>query len=435
MNTAEVSLEQMLLARDERKRIQDELIKKYRLPVVSITMNIAGPQKRSRFADFAFNDCVNMIISAFGEPKYMRKDFRQEGCQGFLVYDLDAQALKSGAEGLEEELKAGRLLDIDVISPEAGKLSRREQRRCIICGGPVFLCSRSRKHLLTEIQEKTAQMLREMCFDKIAQMACQSLIEEARLTPKPGLVDERNNGAHSDMDLPMMIKSAECLKDYFATAAKIGYERGEDYTEKLQQAGIAAEEKMMLVSGGVNTHKGAVFAIGILCASAAAKLSGYGCIFDTAAEISSKLKISGQRTHGSIVRNKYGSGGARDEAAAGFPSIQMAVKYLNMGEPKLSVLLRLISEITDTNVLWRGGTEALDFLQTAAGNILSAPERDRARLVIGLDEECIRKNISPGGAADMFAGALLICKLETLMCDSDCQTFQGTKAQCLPELS
>lgn len=412
MSTAYASLEQVLRFRDERHEIQQRLIGEYFLPMISFTMNIAGPCKRNELIDFSFDWALSEIITAAGLPKHIEVRRCTAGSEAFAVFERSPEELKRIGVEIEETLSIGRLLDIDVISPSGNKLSRGGERSCIICGAPVSGCARSRAHSLAEISAETETILKKGCIDKIASMAVQALCDEARLTPKPGLVDSVNSGAHTDMDIGLMLKSAESLSDFFRKTAAAGYDALPDCPEKLREYGIEAEETMLAATGGVNTHRGAIFSLGLLCAAACAHLSGNGDVFMYAGSLASRIKPSDRNSHGERVKTNYGAKGARGEAVNGFPTVRRAVDMLRNGESELTVLLSLIAETEDTNILWRGGSEGLAFLRGSAENILAEPESERERLVRALDGECIRRNLSPGGAADLLACSLFIRALD-----------------------
>ena len=117
-------------------------------------------------------------------------------------------------------------------------------------------------------------------------------------------------------------------------------------------------------------------------------------------------------SHGRSAKSHYGAKGARGEAENGFPTVRKAVEMLRSGESALTVLMALIAETEDTNVLWRGGEEGLRFIRDSAEEILRQPESEREELVRRLDGECIRRNLSPGGAADLLGCALFVRSLD-----------------------
>lgn len=409
MNTVKATLEQVLSFRDRRSQIQIELLEHFGMPLVSFTMNIAGPYKRFPLAEYAFDRSLEDLGEILGTPVCFRELRCEAGCGAFLVFDRSAAELKKICLGIENESTAGRLLDLDVIGTDGMKLSRCEERHCLICGGPATPCARSRAHSLKELEAATMEILGAFAAEKTGKLAVRALLEELHFTPKPGLVDSDNCGAHRDMDLALMEKSAHSLEGYFSTALSFGLEGGKDLSGKLQEAGIAAEREMFSVTGGVNTHKGAVFSLGLLCAAVGEVLSGRtDDIFSAAAAIASELSVHTTGSHGEEAAKLYRSGGARSEAIRGFPHVRRALKELVNGEGKLEVLLGVISRLEDTNLLWRGGKEGLDYMQRAAKNILAAPASQREEMTRELDCRCIEKNLSPGGAADVFAAALFL---------------------------
>lgn len=379
------------------------------MPLISFTMNIAGPCKRFPLAEFAFDRILEDLRECLGAPVCFRELRCEAGCGAFMVFDRSAAELKEICIGIENESPVGRLLDLDVIGADGIKLSRGEERRCLICGGPVTACARSRAHGLKELERTTAEILRNFAVRKMGKLAVCALLEELYFTPKPGLVDSANCGAHRDMDLPLMEKSALSLAGYFSEAVSLGLEGREDMPRKLQKAGMAAEKEMFSVTGGVNTHKGAVFSLGLLCAAVGEVLSGGADdAFSAAAAIASGLCVQTTGSHGEETARLYRSGGARSEALKGFPHVKRAMEELLNGRDKLEVLLDIISRLEDTNLLWRGGKDGLDFMQREALAILAVPQPLREELTRELDLRCIERNLSPGGAADVFGAALFL---------------------------
>ena len=412
MTTAYVTLEEILQARDERRSLQQQLIHTYQKPLVSLSMNIAGPCKRTALVDFAFNECLLRLKDILPPPLLREIRSGKTGCEAILVYDYSPQLLKDATVAIEEEDAVGRLFDIDVIAPDGEKLSRSVPRQCLVCGGPVQICARSRAHSLAELKLATDSILRKFAQKKLADFAVEALLAEARLTPKPGLVDAANNGAHRDMDLALLEASAHSLHSFFEEAAGLGLE-SPDCMPALQKAGQNAELTMFAATHGVNTHKGALFSLGLLCAASASDLMGYGDTFLLAAELARSIRpVHTSNTHGDYVRKQYSAGGARSEAASGFPHVQSALALLRCGISPLNTLITLMAQVEDSNLLWRGGPEGLSFVQEQTKFILSRPERERLPLILALDEACIRKNLSPGGSADLLSAALFLHSLD-----------------------
>jgi len=407
----EVTLAEVLAARDARAASQRRLLERYGKPLLGVTMNIAGPVKRSGLIDFAFRDVLYRLRAELG-PALLHEELTDAptGLEAILVCALPAPELKALALARESDHPAGRLYDLDVTGTDGRKLSRPQPRTCLVCGGPAGPCARSRAHGLSAIQRAADALLRTFAADCLSEYAVEALLEEVELTPKPGLVDRRNNGAHRDMDLPLFRRSAQALRPYFRRAAALGLERA-DCMPALQRAGLEAEASMYAATDGVNTHKGAIYAFGLILAAEASVLTRGGGLCETAAALASAGVPPEASTHGQQARERYGALGARGEALAGFPHARRAASVLAERGP-LAALLTLLAETDDTNLLHRGGREGLRFVQESAANILTGPAEDYASRLEALDDACIRRNLSPGGSADLLALAMLLAKTE-----------------------
>ena len=424
MPIVNVTLEDILRARDTRANAQRRLLRAYRLPLVSFTMNIAGPVKSSPLIELAFDAGLEALYDALGQPAAAEVIRPATGCEALLVYDRPAAELKAACLTLETAAPIGRLYDLDVLDTDGSKLSRPEPRTCLICGGPVTVCSRSRAHGLDAIVGRTHEILADFAAGHLAGLAAKALTEEVRLTPKPGLVDERNNGAHNDMDLPLFLRSIDALTPWFRriTARSLS---GAD-AAALQAAGLEAEAAMFRATGGVNTHKGMVYSMGLLLYGMGKALTSGGdaCLLAGAMaradELEAPRRGPASTTNGGRVRARYGVGGILEEAAAGFPHGQFASRriafYRRLGasNPEALTLCDLMAELEDTNLLHRGGWEGLTFVRSRAKAIGTRPVTEREQALWELDRELITRRLSPGGSADMLALGLFLCSWEKL---------------------
>lgn len=256
----------------------------------------------------------------------------------------------------------------------------------------------------------------------LADRAVQALIDETLLTPKPGLVDRRGAGAHDDMDLDLLLVSAESLHDGFARMAEAAQRIGAPGIElrgELARIGRAAEARMLQVTGGVNTHRGAIWALGLLTGAAAL---GVGDPCRTAAAIASHPDPAAPApvlTNGALARSRYGSGGARTEAVAGFPHVRLACTALRGArargatEPhaRLDALMAVLALLEDTCLLHRGGREGLALAKCGARRVLraggTATRAGRVHLA-EMDTALTARRLSPGGSADLLAAALYL---------------------------
>ncbi len=424
----------MLAARERRAALQQDALAEYGGPLLCFTMNLAGPVKRSPLADFAFLAGERMIAGQGWEPRRHIRLCQPTGCEALYAFDIPAPKLKEAAISMEDALPVGRLFDMDVIGPDGMKLSRREQRPCLVCGGPAALCARSRAHSLGLVQAAAGALQADFAADSLAMAAHWALLDEACLTPKPGLVDGANAGAHQDMDLATFEKSAGALLPYLRKAVRLGLENAAyaPAMAALRQAGLEAEQAMLAATGGVNTHKGLIYSLGLLLCGLGQSLGGAGenyilhakrlaCV--GLAEALQKAKRAPQ-SHGERIYSQTGLLGARGAAAAGFPSavkaheaLRAARKNLPENAARITALLTCMEELEDTNLLHRGGEAGLRFVQGEARRILALPPDAQSLLcaVRELDAACISRGLSPGGSADMLALALFLDRVEGWM--------------------
>ena len=404
MSIVNVTLEEILCARDTRAASQRRLLNVHHLPLVSFTMNIAGPVKRTPLVELAFDAGLKELQAALGQPITAEVIRPHTGCEALLVYDCPATELKDACLVLETTAPVGRLYDFDVLDVEGKKLSRPCQRTCLICGAPVTACSRSRAHGLEAVTARTDEILTDFAAGFLASLAAEALEQEVRLTPKPGLVDQRNTGAHSDMDLPLFLRSIDVLTPYFRQMTMLGL-TGADAAQ-LQALGVEAESAMFRATGGVNTHKGALFSFSVLLSALGRSLTMGGNVFSHAAAITAQLAPP-KHTNGTAVAERYQVGGARAEAMAGFPTVRQAAALLEHHDP-LTVLLWLMAHTEDSNLYHRGGADGAAFVKQQAAAILQAPPENRPAQAEALDQALIVWKLSPGGCADLLALALFL---------------------------
>ena len=413
----EITLQEVLCARDLRAASQRRLLAAYGLPLLGFTMNIAGPVKRSRLGDFAFREGLEALRRQLGgRVLHQEVTDRKTGLEALLVCSLPAEELKALAMDLESGSPAGRLCDMDVIAPDGGKLSRPAPRTCLVCGGPAAPCARSRAHGLPAVQEAAQALLEDFAAQRLAELAVQALLEEVDQTPKPGLVDRNNRGAHRDMDRDLFHRSARSLLPYFRQAVTLGLERA-DCMGPLQAAGLAAERVMLAETGGVNTHRGAVYAFGLILAAMGSRLARGGDVFAGAAALAESGLPPAAGSHGQRAQQRYGAPGARGEALAGFPHARHAWAALARPGGRDAALLTLLAEVEDTNLLHRGGPEGLALVQSRARSILAASPPAYGEGLLDLDRACIAQNLSPGGSADLLALALFLGRTEAVWLD------------------
>ena len=408
----------MLLARDRRASRQAALLARYGCPVISFTMNIAGPVKDSPLIRYAFRSGLRQLEALPCAQLCREVIFEPTGPEALLAYETqDARLLKAFCIRLESEGEAGRLFDLDVLDANGEKLSRETGRTCLVCGGPVSVCSRSRAHGLEAITARTRAILEAFAAETLAEMAENALLAEVHFTPKPGLVDEANNGAHRDMDVPLFERSAHALRSCFEEFVRLGIQGASPAA--LQQAGVRAEQAMFAATGGVNTHKGAIYSGALLLHAAGRLLSGEeeGDLYELAAQTAAAIPAP-TGTHGAAVRAQCG--GIRTEAVSGYPTAQAVLRQLRQSGP-LDALLLSMSRLDDSTLWHRGGAEGAQLVRSRAADILAAPASEREARTRRLDMELIERNLSPGGSADLLAMAFFLEKALPLLGQEEAQ--------------
>lgn len=242
----------------------------------------------------------------------------------------------------------------------------------------------------------------------LGRTASYALRRELELTPKPGLVDRDNNGAHTDMDHALMSLSIDALTPVFTLLAALAG-GGEMPTPSLVKAvGMQGEMQMMATTGGVNTHRGALFSIGLAVTATSRLIAKKQRIStDAIMEIVSDLAKGFPRpgnTHGAEVTKRYGIPGALDAARSGYPE---AVAVASISDP-YRMLLKLMSTVEDSNIYHRCGAETAAEVKMLAQNALALPDESLPTALKKMDADFISRRISPGGAADMLALAFFL---------------------------
>jgi triphosphoribosyl-dephospho-CoA synthase len=266
---------------------------------------------------------------------------------------------------------------------------------------------------------------------QLADLAVDVLTAEAMLTPKPALVDARGPGAHRDLDLPRMLKSARSLHGTFLdmAAAAVGREPDQELREQLARIGRSGERCMFAATGGSNAHRGAIWVLGLLVAARAiqgeASSRGEADPRQTAA-LAARIAafpdrhVPAQDSHGARAWRRYGVRGARGEAMAGFPHViefglpaMWAARASGADETcaRLDALMAIMATLDDTCLLHRGGLAALQAAQRGARDTLMAGGSSSAagrRALLRLDAELLERNASPGGCADLLAACIFL---------------------------
>ncbi|MDD4601582.1 2-(5''-triphosphoribosyl)-3'-dephosphocoenzyme-A synthase [bioreactor metagenome] len=451
-----VTLDDVLAAKEDRHKRQKEMLKKYNSPIISITINMPGPVKdlpvTRQLLDYAVNELKKVLtIYQIGQL------YLPTGPEALLAVAGQAQDIKEAAVAVEEAEPFGRLLDVDVFAADGSLISRRQQgqsRGCLVCGQEAVTCMRENKHTAAEVGSAVCLLLttfkayltRNICqtAQKIGCLAIESMLYEAACTPAPGLVDRINSGAHTDMDFFSFMSSTAALSTAMARTAQAGISHDDLLPELLpvlRHIGIEAEREMLQATKGVNTQKGLLFSLGIAAAAA-----GLLCKQDKPLKAADVLAVIAEITTGIVERElgravgrkdgaltagerlyrDYKITGIRGEMEAGLPAVgaialptlRTALEAgLTINAALVDTLLVLMLNADDTTVMHRHDPDKMRCWVRAkveavisAGGMATEQGRKMTEL---LDQEFIAHNVSPGGAADLLAVTWFLYRLET----------------------
>lgn len=260
----------------------------------------------------------------------------------------------------------------------------------------------------------------------IAHLATQALQAELDTTPKPGLVDKDNSGAHRDMDHALMSRSIHALHPYFVRLALLGFAADMPCHDDIVKTGIEAERAMFEATNGVNTYKGALFSMGLAVVAAAGKAWQGSSISQQALSAAiSQLAFAfpdTKGTHGSKAKQAAASEtptfkGALDNAREGYPELfnDWLPFYANLrknGEPHALhlTLLRIMCDLDDTNIVYRTSLAMMKQVKEESRDVLRQWSETQAdggtkldAILSNMNHNFVQRNISPGGSADMLS--------------------------------
>ena len=309
------------------------------------------------------------------------------------------------------------------------------------------------------MQTQMRQRLTEQFLNYTKTALQASLLDEVYATPKPGLVDLHDSGAHTDMDFRTFEASTGAIVPFLTEMAAMGTsssETEEHLFSAIRPVGIQAEAAMFEATKGVNTHKGMIFSMGLIAAAVGRNFSRQLSLHETLnSEMERSFSLQGEeilslvkemcagpleadfaaishdapRTHGEKLFVTYGCRGIRGEAARGFPAVsgltlprlrKEALRH-DLSEPtcwnrvRLLILLELMSQVEDTNILYRTDYQSLLYAKKCASDILSADPsltENGIGMMQELNRDFINRRISPGGCADLLAITLFLWRME-----------------------
>ena len=430
-----VALDDILAARDARVARQQAMLAQGGV-LLSLTLVAPGAVKRSPLLDAIFAAALAALRPLVDDARARIEAVDDCGHHALYLLDGEARDWKTRMLALENRAPLSRLWDIDIIDRDGVAVSRRDlglpPRRCLICDDDAKTCARERRHSIAELQADIARRYRlHQQAQSIADTMRQALITEATLTPKAGLVDAAHNGGHHDMNLALFLRSADAIAPYLGDCAATGmtfagHPASPALLAAIRPIGLAAEAAMRAATGGVNTHKGAIFAFGLTAAALGKRLAEQHAatladvqadVRALCAEILAELRQGDCDSAGKRGYARHGISGARGEAASGFATVSAHALPLyqqelaadgNERRALLAALVALYAANDDSTTLARVGLDGLRAHQHWARTLLAdrATLADEARLsdaIAAYARNCAAKRLSAGGSADLLA--------------------------------
>lgn len=455
----EITLMDALDNRENRVALQKELLERYPTnTLISLKMNIPGPIKTNDAIKKVFGSASNKLQHELlaNHVTLLAETYRDlpTGPEGYLVVEMSGMDAKILCIELENQFSLSSMVDLDVyimtnegiqdISRQSLNLS---PRKCFVCQKEAKACARSKQHTLKEIQQELMMLYTHYYLSDIkkavAQSAQKALLYEVTCTPKPGLVDAIDSGAHDDMTIYTFIDSSCVLLPFFEEFFQVGYDYSSaslvELFKSIRPIGIRAERAMNDATKQVNTHKGAIFSLGVLI-TAVGNLYAHKSIFsfediqqtvkEMLRELMKDFKGVEQKNPDTLTIGEkqylaYGITGIRGEASSGYALVfEKALPYFNleatgnMNEKMIHTLLYLLTETTDSNLIKRAGTiEILTEVRQIASNILAlggVTSEEGLTQYLDMIETFKCRNLSIGGTADLLIVTLFLSFIEEL---------------------
>lgn len=422
----------VLEAREKRgnhiKELMSEHIGK---TIVIMKANVPGVNKNPENMVFICRYYSELMNLTFNDKLIEAKQVKSiDGDYMCYVINESGNVVKEKTILLEEQKQLGRLIDIDVFSEFA--ITREdlkcEMRKCLICHYYAHVCSRSKKHSDEEVLNKINEIINEFLTELILNKTISSIYSELDLYPKFGLVSTRDSGCHKDMDSNTFVKSIFAIKPYLKEFILYGI-KNEDSPLKLQEIGLKAESAMFEATNNVNTHKGLIFALGVFLPSltkAILKQEDINYIGEEILHITEvivgdyfeNIELKKIKSHGDKIFLSSNLKGIRGEALKGLNIIFDIPSYKNT--PKIdrfhNFLFHLMSILDDTTIIHKTNIETLkEVKKTFKGIVNNGGYSKNKDLIDNITEDYTKRNISPGGSADLLVLKIIYEELSYLL--------------------
>jgi holo-ACP synthase/triphosphoribosyl-dephospho-CoA synthase len=416
----------ILAAREDRIRQVESILNQGYPTVLVLKANIPGTNKNISEAKIIVNIFKHLTRKQFTIHVESELGSKDGPYIIFGLRDTDANAIKKQCIEIEEQHDLGRFVDIDVFQNSFQSLSRLKMnlpnRKCFICDESVYYCIKSKKHDVETLVLHIKKQVFDYICHNIKSFIIDAMITELDLEYKFGLITKTSQGSHTDMNYDMMKSTIDVIEPFFQQMFGVGYKTREitSIFKQSREVGVKAEQAMFYHTNGINCYKGLIFVLGAAVTSLGYVLQnklGFADIFHVVKELSITILddfLGLTNTKGYDAYEKYHILGARGEVYHGLPSVQSILYNISdvnfLSDNELRELLRkLIVLCEDTVFLHRA--QSLDHYvhmkhKFETLNIINIDE------VKQLNQECIEKNLSFGGAADLLVTTLFLKKVE-----------------------
>lgn len=425
-------MNQILEARENRSKHINKLIEEHKYKsIVVMKANVPGFDKNPKNMGFICHYFSELIDKTFkGKIIESNQVISMDGNYKYYVIEETGRIVKEKTILIEEKNLLGRLVDIDVFNEIA--ISRNdiacEMRKCLICDNYAHLCSRSKKHSDEEVFNAMNEIINDFLLHLILNKSVSSIYSELDLYPKFGLVSMHDSGCHEDMDSNTFIESIFAIKPFIKEFIMYGIKNLND-PFILKEIGVRAEKAMFKATMNINTHKGLIFALGVFLPAftkAVLNQKGVEYVMDEIKHISTvivgdyyeTLSMKTQKTHGDHIYLSHKLKGVRGEALDGFsiifdiPSFKDKLSYQRNHE----YLIHLMSRLNDTTIIHRTDIETLNEVKATCKKIIeSGGYSSNEETVEELSKQYMKRNISPGGSADLLVLKIVFEDLKYLL--------------------
>lgn len=398
-------------------RQTDYLIHKYNKPIIIVSFtNVFDDNELQYSAFLVINNLVYQQLLREKINIICIEDKKDNGCETYYCVDASLFAIKNICQRIVDCSELKNYFSLNVIDDDGRIIN--ENRHEALAVGDI-------KDLINE-ELYLKSIVNDSLASYVASFAVRSLLYEVSTSPKPGLVDRYNSGKHKDMNYYSFLNSASVLYPYFEKCFLYGKNSRDSISafDSLRWPGMMAEGKMFASTNGSNTHKGAIFSLGIICgALGRLEIRKWNDSNEVLKECSlmtkgltnkelSNITIENAKTSGQVLYAKYGIVGARGQAEDGFPIVKKyGLPILENGlaagkgfdEAGSAALLSMMVYLIDTNIVSRSDMQTQNEVSLRIANMLKDNPYPDIKSLCQLDKELTEMNISPGGSADLLS--------------------------------